>query len=189
MLNTGVGACGIACKPLAFESCSTHLYKGILWVAAAALVAAIDTARILFAPRCDLFSVPSSWISLLSIPCWSVGSIPAIWRDGPITWLILLTAFNTPLPRYLFSSLSRSSSASCVPVDAPDGTDETPTTPLSSWHAASMVGAPLESNISRAQTFWIFGIDLFHIHNSTLNLLFLVRFLRLPHALFLWRQD
>ena len=34
----------------------------------------------------------------------------------------ILLNVNLPFPRNLFGSLSRSSKASCTPVDAPDGT-------------------------------------------------------------------
>ena len=44
--------------------------------------------------------------------------------------LTFATAFSTPLPRYRFLSPSRSSSASCSPVDAPEGTMDRPRTPL-----------------------------------------------------------
>ena len=66
--------------------------------------------------------------------------------------LILSTACNTPRPIYIDFSLSRSSSASCTPVDAPDGTEAVPFTPFDSIMSASTVGFPLESMIWRAFT-------------------------------------
>ena len=51
---------------------------------------------------------------------WLEGSAPARW--GPMTLLTLATAWSTPAPPNLPPSLSRSSSASWVPVLAPDGT-------------------------------------------------------------------
>ena len=57
---------------------------------------------------------------------------------------------RTPLPLYLFGSLSRSSSASLDPVLAPDGTDENALILLSSVMFTPTVGFPLESKISLA---------------------------------------
>ena len=45
---------------------------------------------------------------------------------GPSGWLTLSTAFETPLPSQRFLSPSRSSIASCSPVDAPLGTAARP---------------------------------------------------------------
>src|SRR5215471_17201389 len=84
----------------------------------------------------------------------SVASWPM--SAGAITSLTFLTAFNTPLPRKRFLSPSRNSSASCSPVDAPDGTIDRPRTPLSSWQSTSTVGLPRESNTSLALIVWIF---------------------------------
>ena len=64
----------------------------------------------------------------------------------------LFTAFNTPLPRYLSFSPSRSSQASCSPVLAPLGTLARPTAPPSSSTSTSTVGFPLESRTCRART-------------------------------------
>ena len=49
-------------------------------------------------------------------------------------------AFNTPLPWYLFLSLSLSSNASFLPVDAPLGTDATAFIPDSRVNSTSTVG-------------------------------------------------
>src|SRR5262245_15030400 len=61
-----------------------------------------------------------------------------------------LTASSTPFPTYRLASLSRSSSASCSPVDAPDGTAARPRAPDDRMTSASTVGLPRESRISRA---------------------------------------
>src|SRR5687768_17276401 len=63
---------------------------------------------------------------------------------------MLRTAFRTPLPRYRPASPSRSSRASCSPVDAPLGTAARPVSPLASVTSASTVGLPRLSRISRA---------------------------------------
>gem|GEM_PF-2252136 len=55
-------------------------------------------------------------------------------------------------PPYLFGSLSLSSSASCTPVDAHDGTIDLPMMSLSKITSTSIVGFPLLSNTSRACT-------------------------------------
>src|SRR5690606_8875765 len=49
-------------------------------------------------------------------------------------------------------SPSRNSTASCTPVDAPEGTAARPTKPFSVVTSTSIVGFPRESNICRACT-------------------------------------
>src|SRR3989442_412918 len=71
---------------------------------------------------------------------------------GQIPSFTFLTAWSTPLPRNGFWSPSRSSTASCSPVDAPLGTAARPAAPLASVTSASMVGLPRLSRISRACT-------------------------------------
>src|SRR5947199_405392 len=71
---------------------------------------------------------------------------------GPITSFTFVTALRTPLPRHRFWSPSRSSTASCSPVDASLGTAARPAEPLASVTSASMVGLPRLSRISRACT-------------------------------------
>jgi hypothetical protein len=56
------------------------------------------------------------------------------------------------------ASPSRSSTASCWPVDAPDGTAAVPVEPSSSTASTSTVGLPRESRISRARREAIAGI-------------------------------
>src|SRR5215217_2423036 len=60
------------------------------------------------------------------------------------------TAEVTPLPLYRFLSPSRRSTASCAPVDAPDGTAARPREPSSRRTSTSTVGLPRLSRISRA---------------------------------------
>src|SRR2546426_1123997 len=68
---------------------------------------------------------------------------------GPLT---LAIACRTPKPWYRPGSASRSSSASCSPVDAPLGTAARPSAPSSRTISTSTVGFPRESRISRAET-------------------------------------
>src|ERR1700676_1874068 len=67
--------------------------------------------------------------------------------DLAISLLALATALSTPLPRYFDLSPSRSSRASCSPVDAPEGTAARPSAPPSRITSASTVGFPRESMI------------------------------------------
>src|ERR1700732_1609726 len=76
--------------------------------------------------------------------------------DLAISALAFATAFKTPLPRYRDLSPSRNSSASCSPVEAPDGTAARPTAPDVSVTSASTVGFPRESITWRACTRVIF---------------------------------
>src|SRR5947207_13971314 len=69
-----------------------------------------------------------------------------------MTSLTSFTASSTPLPPKRFLSPSRSSTASCSPVEAPLGTAARPAAPLDSVTSASMVGLPRLSRISRACT-------------------------------------
>src|ERR1700692_1378357 len=77
--------------------------------------------------------------------------------DLAISLLALATALRTPLPRNFDLSPSRSSSASCSPVEAPEGTAARPRAPFSRITSASTVGFPRESRISRPITRAIFG--------------------------------
>src|SRR2546426_188271 len=69
-----------------------------------------------------------------------------------ITSFTFLTASSTPLPPKRLGSPSRSSTASCSPVDAPLGTAAVPTAPLARVTSVSTVGLPRLSRISRAWT-------------------------------------
>src|ERR1700730_10633382 len=75
--------------------------------------------------------------------------------DLAISVLALVTALSTPLPRYLDLSPSRSSRASCSPVEAPEGTAARPSAPPSRITSASTVGLPRESMTWRAWTLTI----------------------------------
>src|SRR5882724_5405552 len=99
------------------------------------------------APRRLLFGVPSSVIIVSSIlTCASASMPPTASKISPLT---ASTALRTPLPRYRALSPSRSSTASCAPVEAPDGTAARPSAPSSSTTSTSTVGLPRLSKISR----------------------------------------
>ena len=94
-----------------------------------AFATARETPNIAFAPKFDLFNVSSNSINVLSIFLWSYTFIP-------ISFFVIFlftfsTALLTPFPINLFLSLSLSSTASKLPVDAPDGTNATPENPPS----------------------------------------------------------
>ena len=125
-----------------------YLYKGIPNWFAAALATANETPSIAFAPNFPLLGVPSRAIIALSIATWSKASIPI--KFSAKTVFTFSTAFNTPFPKYLDLSPSLNSTASCSPVDAPDGTDALPIAPPSKNTSTSTVGFPLESSISLA---------------------------------------
>ena len=114
----------------------------------------MDTPKIAFAPNFSLFSVPSISISLLSTFIWSYTFIPIIFLA--ITLFTFSTALFTPFPKYLSSSLSLSSTASKLPVEAPDGTFATPQNPPSVITSTCTVGFPLESSTSSASICSIF---------------------------------
>ncbi len=115
--------------------------------AAAAFATAIETPRIAFAPSLALFAVPSRSIMSWSMASWSRGSRPI--SSGAILVLTFSTALETPLLIHFFLSPSRSSTASCSPVLAPDGTAARPITPFSRTTSTSTVGLPRESRIWR----------------------------------------
>src|SRR2546422_2773636 len=73
-------------------------------------------------------------------------------RRGAMTSLTFFTASSTPFPPKRFGSPSRSSTASCSPVEAPLGTAARPAAPLDNVTSASIVGLPRLSRISRART-------------------------------------
>ena len=123
-----------------------YLYNGNPNDEAAAFAAARETPRMALAPRLALFGVPSSSIISSSSSRWAEASIPRTSWD--MTSLTFFTAFWTPFPSYL-SPPSRSSRASWVPVDAPDGTAARPK-PQQVQTSTSTVGFPRESRISRA---------------------------------------
>ena len=137
----------------------TYLYSGIFKAKAQAFAFAIDTASIALAPNSPLFSDLSRFIIIWSILFWFKAFSPS--KAGYISSLMFFTAFNTPFPPYLFSP-SLNSTASNIPVDAPDGTMAhpvyiSPGIPKAfTVTSASTVGFPLESMTSLPFTFTIF---------------------------------
>src|ERR1700674_3284902 len=113
---------------------------------AAARAAAMETARMALAPRRDFVGVRSR-------ARWSAASKPVM--DLAISLLAFATALSTPFPRYFDLSPSRSSRASCSPVEAPEGTAARPSAPPSRITSASTVGLPRESMTWRAWTLTI----------------------------------
>src|SRR5215469_3608701 len=110
----------------------------------------METARMALAPRRDLVGVLSREIIFWSSPRWSAASEPqSTLAISALTWE---TALSTPLPRYLDLSPSRSSRASCSPVEAPEGTAARTKPPDSRMTSASTVGLPRESMTWRART-------------------------------------
>src|SRR5260370_3687175 len=99
------------------------------------------------APSRALLGVASSAIKVSSIlTCASASMPPTASKISPLT---ASTALRTPLPRKRALSPSRSSIASCAPVEAPDGTPARPREPSSSTTSTSTVGLPRLSRISR----------------------------------------
>src|SRR5829696_3438543 len=116
---------------------------------AAALATARLTPRMALAPSRALLSVPSRSIIAWSIWRWSSASSPrSALAISPST---LATARATPLPPH-GAPPSRSSTASCSPVEAPLGTIARPVAPLSSSTSTSTVGLPRESRTCRPTT-------------------------------------
>src|SRR5918996_1413212 len=111
--------------------------------------AAPSGASMALAPSFDLSSVPSSSSMTRSTSRWSSASTSA--RAGPITSSTCRHASSTPFPPNRLASPSRSSTASCSPVEAPDGTAARPVAPSASTTSASTVGFPRESSTSRAR--------------------------------------
>src|SRR3954463_8602171 len=97
-----------------------------------------------------LLSLPSSSRRRRSVAIWSRASWPR--SASAIAPFTAATAFRTPLPPYRFLSPSRSSTASRVPVDAPEGTAARPCAPLSRKTSTSTVGLPRLSTTSRPRT-------------------------------------
>ena len=125
-------------------------YSGRLASAAAALAAASEQPRIAFAPRRLFVGVPSSSTSAWSRERWSAGSTPT--SASAISPSTFETARRTPFPRYAPGSPSRSSTASCSPVEAPEGTVARPNAPDARRTSTSTVGLPRESRTWRPWT-------------------------------------
>ena len=130
-----------------------YLYNSIPRALLAAFATAKDTPKILFAPKFDLLGVSSNFIISSSIAFWLNIFIPIIFLA--IFLFTFSTAFSTPFPLYLVLSLSRNSTASKLPVEAPEGTIALPLKPPSVITSTSIVGFPLESKTSKAFTFLI----------------------------------
>src|SRR5271165_1039728 len=78
---------------------------------------------------------------------------------------IFAAARRQPSPWYRLGSPSRSSKASAVPVDAPDGTEAEAQIPPSRRHVARTVGLPRLSRISRPESRSILSIG-FYLSNE-----------------------
>ena len=114
---------------------------------AAAFATANETPKIALAPSFDLFGVPSKSIMSWSILFCSNIEVPkSAWAMMVLTFS---TALSTPLPINAFPP-SLSSTASCSPVEAPEGTAARPITPFSVMTSTSTVGLPRESKICLA---------------------------------------
>mmetsp|Transcript_82547 Transcript_82547/g.151119 ORF Transcript_82547/g.151119 Transcript_82547/m.151119 type:complete len:217 (-) Transcript_82547:2-652(-) len=129
------------------------LYSGTPLAAAAALAAAMETPRIALAPSLLLLGVPSSSIILKSKADCSATLNPLSALAKVV--FTAATAFVTPLPRYRFLTPSRSSHASWIPVEAPEGTAARAEIPDFVTRSTSTVGLPRLSSISRALSFSI----------------------------------
>ena len=93
--NIGTGILNVVSVLLVMSS-RIYLYKGLLYVIAAAWAQAKETAKIALAPNLVLDSVPSNLIIISSNLVCSSTFWPI--NAGAIIVLTLLTAFNTPLP-------------------------------------------------------------------------------------------
>ena len=121
---------------------------------AAARAAAIETARIALAPSfafvrraVQLDHLADRWRLLVRLRMPMHGR-----RDLLVD---VLHGLARALAEVALGSLSRSSTASCSPVEAPDGTAARPTGPSARCTSASTVGLPRESRISRPMTLTI----------------------------------
>ena len=102
------------------------------------------------APNLALLGVPSSRSKVASMSAWLKGDIPR--RAGPISRWTEATAFKTPRPPKRLASPSLRSTASWLPVLAPEGTMARPKEPSDRSTSASTVGLPRESRTSLAWT-------------------------------------
>src|SRR5690606_20147244 len=132
-------------------------HKGMRFAAATACAWASETPSSALAPRRPLFSVPSRSTRRLSSAAWSPSKPASAWAMVVLT---LATALRTPLPPKRTRSPSRSSTASLLPVEAPEGTIARPKLPSASVTSASSVGLPRLSRISRAWILAMFVISL-----------------------------
>jgi hypothetical protein len=106
----------------------------------AALATAKETPKIAFAPKFDLFGYHLNQSSSDQFDFAQKQKHHKFLSDNRI----YILHRKTPFPRYAFPP-SRSSTASCSPVDAPEAL---PKTPLSVITSTSMVGFLLNQNLS-----------------------------------------
>ena len=129
---------GTGMEELPSERCC-HIFP----VPTVALRQAIEAPSIALAPILLLLGVESIVIIAVSTTPCSLASNPTkASAMGPLTFA---TARSTPLPPQRLSP-SLSSTASCRPVLAPDGTIARPSVPSSVRQSTSTVGLPRESN-------------------------------------------
>lgn len=83
--------------------------------------------------------------------------------DSFNSFFIKLIAFETPLPWYLDLSPSLNSKASCLPVEAPEGTYAIEELLSESITSAAIVGLPRESNTSKAKISLIVNLATFNL--------------------------
>ena len=150
-MTIGIGSVGTADSPGSSRCRQSRFrwtYSSSPCATAAARATASEAPSTALAPSRDLLSVPSSAISLASMAAWSSRSMPR--SAGAISRVTFSTARRTPRPPCRRLSVSRSSSASCRPVLAPEGTIAQPTSPFDAATSTSTVGRPKESSTSRA---------------------------------------
>jgi hypothetical protein len=85
-----------------------------------------ETPKMAFAPKFDLFEYH---LNQSSSDQFDFAQKQKLQVSSAIIVFTFFTAFKTPFPRYAFPP-SRSSTASCSPVDAPEGTAALPKTCL-----------------------------------------------------------
>ena len=130
-----------------FAARSRH--RGTPRPAAAAIAQATDAASTALAPSRSSADVPSRARRSSSMLSWSPASAPR--SASAISSFTCATADCVPLPAKR-SAPSRSSCASCVPTDAPEGTIASPSAPPASVTTHATVGVPRESSASQART-------------------------------------
>src|SRR5665647_900687 len=143
-LKHGTGIRGGCPKP------GSHACRDCPLEAAKARARAIETPTVALAPRRALVGVPSAATIASSTEASDAHCRPR--SRSAISPLTLPTAVSTPPPPKRAVSPSRSSTASRVPVEAPDGTPATAVVPSASVSVVCRVGRPRESRISRAET-------------------------------------
>src|SRR5512133_145433 len=133
-------------------SCSLRYWcKGWPAWSASAQATAWETASSAFAPSRALLGVPSSSTMARSSSTRSATALA-------ISVSTARQAAVTPRPPYREGSPSRRSTASCSPVEAPDGTWVIPTPPPRSVARAATVGRPRLSRICQAASWSMVNI-------------------------------